>query len=219
MKLFEIENAVDCRIIGRVNRFVVDVEVDGRRERAYINDTGRLKELIFEGNVGKCLTKRGGKLSYRLFAVSCEGGYALIDTQLQMRAFEVAIPKISWLDGEVRRNVKVGNSIIDYRIGESYVELKSAALKKGIYAMYPDCPTARGRKHLRLLEEIGKRSRALVVFVAALPSVRAFMPNREGDEELYRLIKRSKNVEFRSIQVEYLNGKVFLRNPDLKVVI
>lgn len=57
------------------------------------------------------------------------------------------------------------------------------------------------------------------MFVAALPSVRAFMPNREGDEELYRLIKRSKNVEFRSIQVEYLNGKVFLRNPDLKVVI
>ncbi len=219
MKLFEVENAVDCRIIGRVNRFVVDIEVNQRRERAYINNTGRLKELIFEGNQGKCIVKSSGKLSYRLFAVRCDGGYSLIDTQLQMKAFEAAIPKISWLDGEVRRNVKVGNSIIDYRIGESYVELKSAALKKGSYAMYPDCPTERGRKHLRLLEEIGESSRAIVVFVAALPEVDAFIPNREGDEELYCLMKQSKNVEFRSIQIEYLDGKVLLRNPDLKVVI
>jgi sugar fermentation stimulation protein A len=131
MKLLEIENVVDCRIIGRINRFTVEVEVDGLRERAYINNTGRLSELIFEGNKGQCIEKEGGKLKYRLFAVSCEGGYALIDTGFQMAAFERALDFIPWIEGDFRRNPRVGKSVLDYLIGKSYVEVKSAALKMG----------------------------------------------------------------------------------------
>ena len=219
MKLFEIENAVDCRIIGRINRFTVEVEVYGRRERAHINNTGRLEELLFEGNWGKCVAKESGKLKYRLFAAACEGGYALIDTRFQMMAFERGIEHIPWIEGNLKRNPKVGDSVLDYLIDGSYVEVKSAALKKGRVAMYPDCPTERGRRHMLLLEELGKKRRAIAVFIAALPDVELFRPNMEADPILYKIMKGAKNIEFRAIQVEYVDGMVYLRNPDMRVEI
>ncbi|MEM4595279.1 MAG: DNA/RNA nuclease SfsA, partial [Thermofilaceae archaeon] len=44
--LLDLPPAVEGRIIRRVNRFVVEVVVGGLVERAYINNTGRLSELL-----------------------------------------------------------------------------------------------------------------------------------------------------------------------------
>lgn len=49
IKLFRIENPQECRIIERLNRFVVKIEVKGNNHPAYINNTGRLYELLVNG--------------------------------------------------------------------------------------------------------------------------------------------------------------------------
>ncbi|WP_202319776.1 DNA/RNA nuclease SfsA [Archaeoglobus neptunius] len=226
MKVIAVPEAIECIILGRLNRFVVEIEIDGRVARAHINNTGRLKELLFRGNRGFCFKTETKKTDYRLFAVKCESGYALIDTQIQMKAFERAIRTIDWLDVRTFvRNVRVDESRIDYLLvgkEEVFAELKSAALKSGDYAMYPDCPTERGRRHVQtLIDLVGEGKKAVIVFIAAVPSVKAFKPNMEADEMLYSLLVEAKKagVMMKALHLEYGDGFVFLRNPDLPVEI
>ena len=225
-ELLKIPKPIGCRIVKRLNRFVVEVFVEGRIEKAYVNNTGRLKELLFKGNRGECIEKSTGKTRYRLFAVACEGGYALIDTQYQMRAFEMALSRIDWIECDAfRRNVHVFDSVIDYQFfcnTKTFVELKSAAMKVGKYAMYPDCPTARGRRHVKTmmkLVESGKR--AVITFIASVPSVKAFKPNRDADPDLYNLLVESINsgVEVKAVNIVYSDRSIRLVNPDLPVEI
>ncbi len=221
-ELLRIPKPVECKIVRRVNRFVVEVEVGGIVERAYTNNTGRLTELLFEGNRGECVEKSGGKTKYRLFAVACDDGYALIDTQYQMRAFEASCSHINWLEcSTFRRNVRILDSVIDYEFScGAFVEVKSAAMKVGEYAMYPDCPTERGRKHVRTMKKLAEKGeRAIIVFIASVPSVKAFKPNRDADPALYQLLTEAidSGVELRAVNVIYSDRIVRLANPDLPV--
>lgn len=141
-----------------------------------------------------------------------------------MQVFEENAWKIPWIRcKDYKKEVKVGNSRIDYlfRCGEdTFVELKSAALKSGKYAMYPDCPTLRGRKHVEEMIRLSEMGwRAVIAFIAAVPNVEAFKPNREADPELYRVLEEAekKGVELKAVHVEYECGNVVMRNYDLKV--
>lgn len=80
----------------------------------------------------------------------------MIDTRTQARAFERALELglVPWLrDCSIKKKeIKVGSSRLDYLFecpgGDVYAEMKSAVLRggeKGEYAMYPDCPSTRGR--------------------------------------------------------------------------
>jgi sugar fermentation stimulation protein A len=55
--LLQIENAVECRIIRRANRFVVAISVNGNEYRACINNTGRLTEFLVSGTKGFCILR------------------------------------------------------------------------------------------------------------------------------------------------------------------
>ena len=46
MRVFKVEEAVECKVLRRLNRFVVEVIADGKRLRAHINNTGRLSEFL-----------------------------------------------------------------------------------------------------------------------------------------------------------------------------
>jgi len=219
-----------CRIIRRVNRFVVEVEAQGARRRAYINNTGRLREYLVEGRTGYCHPRgRPGRTSHRLFAVEDAGAAALIDTQYQMRALEEAIGRgmIPWLEGcrVARRNPRLGSSVLDYLLdcpqGPLYVEVKSAALRSGGYAAYPDCPTLRGRRHIR--ELIENRGRTALVFIAAIPGAKGFTPYPRGDPVVAELIAEAARagVTVKAVGLHYepRGGSVVLYSPDLPVVL
>jgi len=69
LHLLSIPGYIECSIRRRLNRFVVEISVQGRKEYAHINNTGRLLELLVFGRKAACLPARGGKTSYRLFAI------------------------------------------------------------------------------------------------------------------------------------------------------
>jgi len=88
-RIIRIDDPQECRIIERLNRFVVKVEIKGNYHPAHINNTGRLSELLVTGRQAFCFrTRHQGKTDFRLFAIEESGLGALIDTQLQMKAFE-----------------------------------------------------------------------------------------------------------------------------------
>jgi sugar fermentation stimulation protein A len=124
------------------------------------------------------------------------------------------------------KEIPSGGSVLDYLLDCQgtllYVETKSAVLREGQYAMYPDCPTARGRRHVG---ELAAHSRAggavALVFIAALPKVQAFKPYRAGDPELCRLLTeaRRKGVNIRALALLYdpKDADICLYNADLPV--
>lgn len=230
-RIIRVENPIECSIVKRVNRFVVEICLKGKHYRAHINNTGRLHEFLVEGRKGFCVRNaRPGKTDYRLFSIEEGDLGAIIDTQLQMRTFERALEMvlIPWLKGcsVMRRNARLGGSLIDYLLecngGEVYLEVKSAALREGECAMYPDCPSSRGRKHIgELADHVKEGGRGIILFIGALPGVRAFRPNRDADPELYDLLAEARKVgvEIRSIGILYnpRDSFVYLFNPDLEV--
>jgi sugar fermentation stimulation protein A len=230
-RLIEIGAPQECRIIERLNRFVVLIEVDGANQRAHLTNTGRLGEFLVKGRTAYCFrTHHGGTTDYRLFAIAERGMGALIDTWLQMEAFEAAVRqrRISWLEGcqLIKKDAPLGASRIDYRLRcqerELYLEVKSAVLRDGAYAMYPDCPSERGRRHIReLAEHVRAGGSGALLFMAALPEVRAFKPNKAADPALYDTLRAaySSGVELRAIGLYYHPGdaRVYLFADDLAV--
>ena len=230
-RLMRVEAPQDCRIVERLNRFVVVIEVKGIAHRAHLTNTGRLAEFMLPGQKAFCFrTYHGGATDYRLFAIEECGLGAVIDTWLQMDAFEAALQQqlIPWLRGcQLRsKNTPLGASRIDYLLdcprGAWYLEVKSAVLRDGAYALYPDCPSERGRKHIReLTVHVRRGGSGILVFMAALPGVRAFKPNRAADPELYELLREANatGVEVRALGL-YFNPEdawVYLYANDLKV--
>lgn len=223
-ELFRLHGVSECLILRRINRFTVEVLVGGRGARASLNNTGRLEE--FMGGRGYCLPGSGA-LPYRLFAVR---GGSVIDTLLQARAFEEALSRnlLPSLRNyrRKRRNVRLGSSLLDYELarnGETLLlELKSAVLRSGDLALYPDCPTERGRKHVRELIEFSRRGgKGMIFFMTSLRGVRGIAPNQRADPELYRLMEeaRREGVLMGGANILFLprSSRVVLLHPDLPV--
>ena len=230
--LISIPGHIECAIKRRLNRFVVEISLKGQTARAHINNTGRLLELLVEGRKAACLPAAGGKTAYRLFAIRAKTAWALIDTQFQMRAFEQALGrgKIPWLSSWQlqKRNPRLGESVLDYVFtdekgpGELYLEVKSAVLRRGSYAMYPDCPTLRGQRHIRTLIDHARRGqRAAICFMAAFKGAAAFRPYASGDPVIAALLKeaRGAGVEIRAVSMHFDGKGIQLDNPDLPVKI
>jgi len=226
-RALSISNVIECTIVQRINRFVVEVEIKGASYRASMNNTGRLEQFLIAGKGAFCIRhQKPGKTDFRLFAIEDGEQAAIIDTRLQMQAFEKALEMqiIPWLEGfrMVSRDARLGTSRIDYLLqsdGERiYLEVKSAVLRDGNYAMYPDCPTARGRRHIyELTDYVRAGGRAIVLFIAALPEVNALKPYRDGDAELCDLLIKANEVgvEVRSMCMTYFHDDTSIRLCDL----
>ncbi|WP_456368224.1 DNA/RNA nuclease SfsA [Thermococcus sp.] len=226
-------NTVPCTFIERLNRFVALVDVSGEIRRALVTNTGRLEEFMIPGRKAFCLPKSGGKTDFVLVAFEDLGGKgAVIDTRTQAKAFERAVELglVPWLKGCMikRREVRVGSSRLDYLFdcpgGETYAEMKSAVLRggeRGEYAMYPDCPSTRGQRHIRELIELRKRGKGtMIFFIGAMPGVEKFKPYERGDPEIARLLREAKKVgvEIHALSISLIPGKgIVLERPELEI--
>ena len=217
------------RILKRINRFVVEIEIEGEKHYAHNTNTGRLKEYLVEGR--KALFKRisGRKLDYRLIAVEDKYGYALIDTISQSIAFEKMVENgmISWMKGckILSRHPRVLDSRLDYLVEckgiKVFIETKSAVLRVGYAASYPDCPSIRGRRHIRDLIKLKESGvNAMLVFIAALPKVECFKPYEKGDSIISQLIMYAltKGVPIKAISLSFNeSGQIVLENDSLPI--
>jgi sugar fermentation stimulation protein A len=219
------------RYVRRVNRFVAEIR-NGKQGYALIRNTGRLLDLLVPTARCLCVPKVGGKTAYVLVGVLVnDGKAALIDPFLQCRAFETAASKglLPWMRGWniIDKEVKQENSRIDYMIGRGdetgFLETKSAAYFTGYYSTYPDCPTDRGLRHIKLLSRIATGGRhAVILFIAAHPSARAFAPNSKQDPRIAEALidGEARGLEIYSMKVHLGNdGSVVIDNPSLPVVV
>lgn len=229
-RVAKLDELKEYTIMRRENRFVVTVKNGKMIKRALLRNTGRLHDLIQHGYTALCLDRREGKTSCEILGVLIDDERAaLVDPYTQAKVFELLAGKklIPWLNGWYieGKEVNVSGSRLDYRITdgrhEGYMELKSAAFCDGYYAMYPDCPSERGLRHIKALEQLNTRGyRSIICFVAAHPNAKVFKPNMQAHEELASELSSAhrKGVEVHAVKIFLdTDGNIFLSDPDLPV--
>lgn len=174
MKYDNIKKAIFLR---RPNRFIAEVDINGRREIVHVKNTGRCKELLIPG-CEVWLTAPGTpdrKTTYDLVAVRKDTGVLFnIDSQAPNKVVK------EWLDRQdydrIVPEYKYGDSRIDFymeRGEERYLmEVKGCTLEFNGIGYFPDAPTERGVKHLReLTAAVKKGYNAMLAFVIQMDGV------------------------------------------------
>ena len=179
---------ISGRLIGRINRFVVEVEVDGRKEEAYLANPGRLWELFLPGTellLSPDLSR--GKIPYTVLACLKEGRQILLHTHLTNQVIRSLIDNnrlALFKDYKVVRGEPAcGRVRFDlllkhhYTGADYYLEVKSCTLFAGRVAMFPDAVTKRGADHLCKLKELSNAGvKTGCLFVVMNPGTDYFLP-------------------------------------------
>lgn len=179
---------VNGYLLGRLNRFVVEVEVEGRQTKAYLPNTGRLWELLLPGAallLSPTLSR--GKLPYTVLACRKGDHFVLLHTHLcneiaHRLIDEGRIPP--YRDYRVlRREPAYGRHRFDLLLERRrdgrlhYLEIKNNTLFESRTALFPGAVTERGAAHLRLLQELSSKDiDGGCLFMIMSPQVRYFLP-------------------------------------------
>lgn len=196
---------MQARFVRRVNRFVLEAEVEGERVRVYLRNPGRLRELLLPG-VELALEPGRGALGYHAVAVMDEAGlWVPLDTLRCNGVVKrlLAAGRLPGFEGLTARRgeVTVGSSRFDFELSDgSLLEVKSCTLAGARVAAFPDAVTARGRRHL---EEL----RGRVLFVVHRPDRRWFVPDVHTDLAFSRALLASRGrVAASAVSVAYAPG-------------
>ncbi|HZK10382.1 MAG TPA: DNA/RNA nuclease SfsA [Clostridia bacterium] len=206
---------IPAHFIRRNNRFVAEVEVDGNKTLVYVPTTSRLTELFFRGN--KVLLKDHGK-GKRKYRYSIEGvlkgDYFLsINSTLPNKLFKESYQKgelpFLGLEGEVQSEVRVSDkSRLDFKIGNTYIEVKGVTLEQGGISYFPGSPTTRGIKHLHELAKLSKSSRAMIVYIV-LVKCQAFSLNPKDKAYKETFLSLEDKVELFALAYEDFPKPIF----------
>lgn len=201
---------------GRRKRFLADMVLeDGTPTVAHCPNTGSMKGCLFPGHRALLWDSRNPKrkLRYTWKAIEADGFWVGIDTGVPNRLVEEAVRRgaVPGLRGftEVLREKRMGaRSRVDLLLrgpsGECWVEVKNVTLVRDGRAIFPDAPTARGRKHLRALRDrVAAGDRALLVFCVQRPDARSAGPADAIDPDYGRLLREvlSAGVEIAALSV------------------
>ena len=182
---------VKAEFLRRPNRFIAEVQINGRPETVHVKNTGRCRELLVPGvtvYLEDCLHSTR-KTRYDLIAVDKirDGKPVLpvnMDSQIPNAAAAEWLPESGMFSpsAEIRREVTYGNSRFDLFIKDGdrqcFMEVKGVTLEHDGIAYFPDAPTERGVKHIRELIQCREDGfEAVILFVIQMKEIRQFRPH------------------------------------------
>lgn len=210
--------------LSRHNRFIVYATVNGKKERTYMPNPGRLLELLYPGSklyFEKRVVETESdkkKIPLTVVAVESNGELVMLHTHKANDVVEYLLRegKIESLRGFgiVKREAKYDRSRMDFLLSkggrEYFLEVKSCTLFDKTTAMFPDAITERGRRHLEELMDIKvpgrKMGRSKVLFLVSSGRVDYFMPDYHTDIEFSRtLLKAKDKVDIIPLSVGWKN--------------
>jgi sugar fermentation stimulation protein A len=209
--------------LGRPNRFVGEIEIDGKPALAHINSSGRMQELLVAGRDCVVVPSRNQKrrCRYDLKSVRVGGAWCNIDSMLPNRLVSYwlqnrMLPELGEYD-EVRREVQVGESRLDFQLtapdGDTYIEVKSVTLAVADWGIFPDAPSTRAVKHCRELTRLARAGhRTAIVFVMPHPRMLHCWANgiTDPDFEAAVIAAREAGTKILSYQVRITRNRAYL---------
>jgi sugar fermentation stimulation protein A len=199
-------NLTAARFLARPNRFIAQVEVNGKIETVHVKNTGRCRELLVpdatvylaEGD------NPARKTRYDLVMVEKkrEGKPPLLVNMDSQAANALAE---EWLrrgerfgkDAVIRREVTYGKSRFDFYIEDgdrrAFLEVKGVTLERDGVAAFPDAPTERGVKHIEELIACQKEGySAYLLFVVQMKGISCVRPNDETHPAFGEALRRAE---------------------------
>lgn len=182
----------------RLNRFAVEIMLEGQREKVYLPNSGRLEELLHPGATVMVEKRREqGKTLHDLVLIQTKGFpnrtplWVGLDSRLpnQLLSWLVRDGHLSWFEGplEIKTEPRFGHHRLDLQVSspqrEHILETKSVNLvdQSGL-ARFPDAPTSRGQAHLELLIQLAQRGKpSWLVFMVLREDAMGFSPFPERD--------------------------------------
>ena len=219
--IYNIPTDEEATFLERPNRFIARVKRDnGEEVICHVHDSGRLPELLYEGNRVKIrkASNPERKTGWDVISAKADGNDILINSAFH-RYISENILKNSEISpfgqvDELKAEVKYGKSRIDYRLikdgKEIWVEIKGVSLSVDREAQFPDAPSERAQKHLIELMEIVESGHRGAVVLLVLRDSYGFRPKFETDpkfNELFYLAKQ-KGVEIYPLQLEFKDNNI-----------
>lgn len=187
---------VPATLQRRYKRFLADVELaDGTELTVHCPNPGRMTSCAEPGRPVWISDSNNPKrkLRYTLEMVRMGRTWVGVNTANPNPAVAgfVRRSRIEELAGydQIETEVSVGASRIDLRLRDGsggrpdcWVEIKSATLRVGTHAAFPDAVSERGRKHLEELAAlVAAGDRAVIFFFVGRADCRRFRPADEVD--------------------------------------
>ena len=215
------------RFHRRLNRFLAEVELDGRVRLAHVKNTGRCAELLEAWNRVYLEMRTPGtrKTDCDLVAVEkrTPDGPKLVnmDSMAPNRAAAewLAAGGLGALE-HLRPEVTVGDSRFDFCAEQAgrpvAVEVKGCTLEEGGVARFPDAPTLRGLNHVNGLAALARQGwRCAVLIVIQMKGVSVFRPNWQTQPAFGEalIMAREAGVEIHALDCEVRPGFVRIDGP------
>jgi sugar fermentation stimulation protein A len=216
-------------LIQRYKRFLADVQLpNGTLATAHCANPGAMLGLA---RPGACVwlsanTNPKAKLPYRWELEVVDGHLVGINTNLPNSLVSEALARNQLIPlagyRSIRREVGYGNnSRIDFLLqhpqrAPCYVEVKNVHLKRGMRAEFPDCPTARGAKHLsEMMAMRAQGARCVMLYIVQRADVNAFSIAHDLDKNYAHLFTQAlaQGVEAYAYSCEISVERVVLAHP------
>lgn len=173
---------------SRPNRFIAQVELEGRIETAHVKNTGRCRELLLP-NASVYLargTNPNRRTAWDLIAVEKGTRLVNMDSQAPNTVAAEAMDRLFPQATLVRREHFFGRSRFDFYVETAekrhFIEVKGVTLERNGAVFFPDAPTERGVKHLRELIQCREAGyEACLLFVIQMRGVSFCSPNDDTD--------------------------------------
>jgi sugar fermentation stimulation protein A len=193
---------VPATFIKRGNRFTAGVMLEGGgASTAFVPTTGRLTGALRPG----CRVwlepadNPERKTAYTLvLSELADGSLCSVNAYMANWLFAEAMAEGNlavFPYPTVENEVTVGRSRLDFRLSDEdefcWVEVKSVTYAEEGVGMFPDAPTARGRKHLGKLAKLSAEGhRASAVFIAQREDAREFASFERVDPDFAAELRR-----------------------------
>ena len=204
MTLFDLKSLGSLTtgsLIERKNRFLATAIVDGQIKKVHIADTGRLEEILTPHRKLLLLRNRPSlKTDYTLIAAKMEEGWVLINTKLHSPIAAKAIENgiLGFKPKSIQKEVTFGQSRLDFKVDETYIELKGCSLVQNGLCLFPNAPTSRGVKHIKELIQIKEKGFGAILLIMALRRCQCFLPHPLRDKEFEQIFYEAldRGVQF-----------------------
>ena len=197
------ENIYKGQFLSRPNRFIAYVDIDGKREKVHVKNTGRCRELLTDHAEVYLEKSDNPKRSTVFDLVAVRKGHRIInmDSQAPNKAVE------EWLKQgglfadvqTVRPETTYGSSRFDFYVETAeekiFIEVKGVTLEKEDVVLFPDAPSERALKHVKELSDAVKQGyKSYILLVVQMEGVKYFIPNRETQPEFAEALLEARKA-------------------------
>ena len=205
------KNIKQAKFLSRPNRFIANIEIDGKTEICHVKNTGRCKELLVPNAdiFVQEIDSKKRKTKYDLISVYKGRRLVNIDSQAPNKVFYEWVKVGNLFKGitSVKPEYKYKNSRFDFYIetikAKTLVEVKGVTLEENGAALFPDAPTERGLKHVIELSECIKEGfETYIIFIIQMKDVLYFTPNVKMHKAFAEALTRAEKQGVKIIALD-----------------